>query len=69
MNKLGDNRDCWMINPKAKSKLHMRKFHFIGALFGMCVRSGILMNLKLAPICWKRLTGDKVTVSDLDTID
>lgn len=65
VSKIGENRDCWLINPKATSKLHLRKYYFIGALFGMCVRSGILMNLNLAPIVWKRLTGDKLRNEDV----
>jgi len=65
INKIGDNRDCWLINPKAISKLHLRKYFFVGCLFAMCVRSGILMNLNLSPLCWKRLTGDTLSERDI----
>lgn len=68
-NRLGENRDKWLINPKANTKLHLRKFTFLGALFGMCVRSGILANLNLAALVWKRLTADTCTIQDLKLID
>jgi E3 ubiquitin-protein ligase HERC2 len=68
-NKIGENRDCWIVNPKATSKIHLRKFQFIGCLFGMCVRSGVLINLNLAPMFWKRLTGDTLTSRDIMAID
>lgn len=69
MNKIGENRDQWVINPKAVGKLHLRKFNFLGCLFGMCVRSGILMNLNLAAMVWKRLTADTVSRQDIQQID
>jgi hypothetical protein len=68
-NKIGENRDQWLINPKASSKLHLRKFFFIGCMFAMCVRSGILMNLNLTKTFWKRLTGETVTEDDIRSID
>lgn len=66
---VGDNRDCWVINPRATSKKHLRKFHFLGCLMGMSVRTGILMNFNLAPMVWKRLTGDRLTAKDIEAID
>lgn len=66
---LGDNRDAWVINPQATSKKHLRKFHFIGCLMGMSLRTGILLNFNLAPMVWKRLTGDEVTQKDIKDID
>jgi hypothetical protein len=58
-----------VINPKACSKTQLKKFNFIGALFGMSVRSGMLMNLSLASLMWKRLTADNISVKDITQID
>lgn len=69
MNKIGNNRDQWVINPKATTKKHLRKFKFMGCLIAMSVRSGILMNLNLAGLFWKRLTADKVSINDIEAID
>lgn len=67
--KVGENRDQWVVNPKATSKMHLRKYNFIGALFGMSIRSGILMNMNLASLFWKRLTADNLSVKDIEKID
>ena len=49
--------------------MHLKMFEFVGSLFGMSVRSGILLNLDLAPIFWKTLTKEPLSVNDLKEID
>jgi hypothetical protein len=44
-------------------------YEFVGSLFGMSVRSGILLNLDLAPIFWKTLTKESLGINDLREID
>lgn len=44
-------------------------YEFVGSLFGMSVRSGILLNLNLAPIFWKTLTKESLSINDLREID
>jgi len=44
-------------------------FEFVGGLFGMSVRSGILLNLNLAPIFWKKLTKDSLSDIDIRNVD
>ena len=34
-------------------------------MFGMAIRSGLLLDLKLSPIVWKKLVNEKVTDFDL----
>lgn len=68
-NKIGDCRDKWVINPQASSDLHLKMFEFVGGLFGMSVRSGILLNLNLAPIFWKKLTKDSLSDIDIRNVD
>ena len=57
------------MNPQATSDMHLKMFEFVGCLFGMSVRSGILLNLDLAPIFWKTLTKEPLSVNDLKEID
>lgn len=47
----------------------MKMLEFLGALIGMSVRSGILMNLHLPSFFWKQLTDEELTIKDLDLID
>lgn len=44
-------------------------YEFLGALIGMCVRSGILMNLSLPGFVWKQLTDEELNLNDLEEID
>jgi E3 ubiquitin-protein ligase HECTD3 len=44
-------------------------YEFLGALIGMCVRSGILMSLNLPGFVWKQLTDEELTINDLNEID
>lgn len=68
-NKMGENRDKWVLNPQATSDMHLKMYEFVGSLFGMCVRSGILLNLDLAPIFWKTLTKEPLTPADINEVD
>ena len=34
---------------------------FVGALFGMAIRSGNLLNLNLSPMVWKLLANEPIT--------
>ena len=36
-------------------------FEFVGALFGMAIRSGNLLNLNLSPIVWKLIAQEEIT--------
>lgn len=40
-------------------------FEFLGALIGMSIRSGCLLNLDMDVTFWKHLTSEAVKVSDL----
>lgn len=47
-------------------------FEFIGALFGMSIRSGVLLSLDLPPLFWKWLADDKIDqegTKDLELVD
>ena len=44
---LGDDRDLFMPNPKATSAHALSMFRFLGALFGLCIRTQQLLPLQV----------------------
>ncbi|XP_015113813.1 E3 ubiquitin-protein ligase HERC2 [Diachasma alloeum] len=65
----GTNRDCFLLNPTAKSSLHMNMFQFLGILMGIAIRTGSPLSLNLAEPVWKQLAGIALTPGDLTEID
>uniref|UniRef100_A0A3Q2Y7Y6 E3 ubiquitin-protein ligase HERC2 n=1 Tax=Hippocampus comes TaxID=109280 RepID=A0A3Q2Y7Y6_HIPCM len=64
----GANRDCFLLNPAAKSQLHMSMFRFL-VLLGIAIRSGSPLSLNLAEPVWKQLAGMNLTIADLSEVD
>nr|XP_014343905.1 PREDICTED: E3 ubiquitin-protein ligase HERC2 [Latimeria chalumnae] len=65
----GANRDCFLLNPAAKSPLHMNMFRFLGVLLGIAIRTGSPLSLNLAEPVWKQLAGMNLTIADLSEVD
>ncbi|KAL3277032.1 hypothetical protein HHI36_012394 [Cryptolaemus montrouzieri] len=65
----GANRDCFILNPTAKSCLHLNMFRFLGVLMGIAIRTGSPLSLNLAEPVWKQLAGLELTPADLTEID
>ncbi|XP_043927990.1 E3 ubiquitin-protein ligase HERC2 [Protopterus annectens] len=65
----GANRDCFLLNPTAKSQLHMNMFRFLGVLLGIAIRTGSPLSLNLAEPVWKQLAGMNLTIADLSEVD
>ncbi|XP_044262446.1 E3 ubiquitin-protein ligase HERC2 isoform X2 [Tribolium madens] len=65
----GPNRDCFILNPTAKSCLHLNMFRFLGVLMGIAIRTGSPLSLNLAEPVWKQLAGMELTPADLTEID
>uniref|UniRef100_A0A8C9RA53 E3 ubiquitin-protein ligase HERC2 n=1 Tax=Scleropages formosus TaxID=113540 RepID=A0A8C9RA53_SCLFO len=65
----GANRDCFLLNPAAKSPLHINMFRFLGVLLGIAIRSGSPLSLNLAEPVWKQLAGMNLTIADLSEVD
>ncbi|XP_023810269.2 E3 ubiquitin-protein ligase HERC2 isoform X5 [Oryzias latipes] len=65
----GANRDCFLLNPAAKSPLHMGMFRFLGVLLGIAIRTGSPLSLNLAEPVWKQLAGMSLTIADLSEVD
>lgn len=49
---VGQNRDTWILNPGARSPLHLEMLKFIGKLMGVAIRSNECLPLNLPPIIW-----------------
>ncbi|KAG8176599.1 hypothetical protein JTE90_026848 [Oedothorax gibbosus] len=65
----GTNKDCFLLNPSAKSSFHMEMFRFLGMLMGIAMRTGSPLSLNLAEPMWKQLTGMILTPTDLTEVD
>ncbi|KAK3907967.1 E3 ubiquitin-protein ligase HERC2 [Frankliniella fusca] len=65
----GTNRDCFLLNPAARSPLHLTMFRFLGVLMGVAVRTGNPLSLSLAEPVWKQLAGEPLTPADLTEVD
>ncbi|KAJ8962033.1 hypothetical protein NQ314_005815 [Rhamnusium bicolor] len=65
----GANRDCFILNPQAKTCLNLNMFRFLGVLMGIAIRTGSPLSLNLAEPVWKQLAGIDLTPADLTEID
>uniref|UniRef100_A0A2H8TU70 HECT-type E3 ubiquitin transferase n=1 Tax=Melanaphis sacchari TaxID=742174 RepID=A0A2H8TU70_9HEMI len=65
----GTSRDCFILNPSATTKVHMKMFEFLGILIGIAVRTCSPLSLNLAEPMWKLLCGMKLMPTDLIEID
>ncbi|XP_074029211.1 E3 ubiquitin-protein ligase HERC2 [Leptinotarsa decemlineata] len=65
----GANRDCFILNPAAKTCLNLNMFRFLGVLMGIAIRTGSPLSLSLAEPVWKQLAGIDLTPADLTEID
>lgn len=66
---VGINRNTWVLNPDANSTDQMEMFKFFGKLMGIAARSKLFMDLFLAPIVWKLIVKEPVTLDDYRGID
>ncbi|KAG1662456.1 E3 ubiquitin-protein ligase HERC2 [Nymphon striatum] len=65
----GTNRDCFLLNPSAKSSVNFTMFKFLGILMGIAIRSGCPLSINLAEPMWKLLAGIFLTPADLTEVD
>ena len=45
------------------------RFHFVGQLLGIALRSRVHMHLSLASMVWKAMVGQALDTSDLEAVD
>ncbi|CAH0559022.1 unnamed protein product [Brassicogethes aeneus] len=69
VNDEGYNRDKYLLNPQLNSPQHIQWFKFLGILFGVAIRTRKPLALPLAPLIWKLVIGEPVTVEDLEDVD
>ncbi|XP_069694063.1 probable E3 ubiquitin-protein ligase HERC1 isoform X1 [Periplaneta americana] len=68
-NDTGYNRDRYLLNPTLCSSQHLLWFKFLGILFGVAVRTKKPLAVPLAPLVWKLLVGEPVSIDDLEETD
>lgn len=66
---VGQNRDCWVPNPAARSRTALDMFAFLGKLMGCAIRNKEYLDLRLPAFVWKKLANDVVTTADIRDID
>jgi E3 ubiquitin-protein ligase HERC2 len=54
----GSNRDCFILNPSARSPTHLEMFKFFGALLSFHIGTKSPTPLHLAPSVWKSILGE-----------
>lgn len=67
--KIGDYRERFLPRPSNTSKELLQKYEFVGILMGCCLRTGVRLNLRFAPIIWKMLVKQNLAQSDVEGID
>ena len=69
----GSNRDCCIPNVfhphRAIPKKFKKQYRFLGQLMAMAIRKKHYLDLKFAPLVWKGLLGEELTVKDIEAID
>lgn len=68
-NKVGENREKYIIKPSSNSTQLLAMYEYLGILFGCCIRTGVRLPLDLPSFVWKPLVYEELTFSDLDAID
>lgn len=66
---VGSNRDRYIMAPSAKSAVALEMCEMLGVLMGIALRTGVFLNIDLAPFFWKPLVGLPLAKSDLKAID
>ena len=65
----GSGRDLWTLNPASTTPTHLEMYRFLGALIGLAVRAGHVIDIKFPSIVWKQFMGEPVTKTDLRSTD
>ncbi|KAL3666670.1 hypothetical protein V7S43_008299 [Phytophthora oleae] len=66
---VGVGREKWLLNPGAQSSTPLQMLEFLGKLMGASIRSKQYLALNLAPLVWKKLAGERLTLDDLAAVD
>ena len=59
----------WIPNPGAVSAVQLEMLAFLGKLLGICLRSKDTFPIRFAPVVWKALVNEEVTIADVQAIN
>ena len=65
----GYYRDAYIFNPDATSPICLQMITFFGGLVGYAIMSTSALPIYLAPIIWKTIVGENLTIDDLKDFD
>ena len=65
----GTNRDCFILNPTSTSPSHLEMYKYLGGFIAFGILSKSPVPLNLAPTVWKQILGERMSLSDLESID
>jgi len=66
---VGVNREQFLLRPSRQSEQHIAMYRFLGILFGIALRSSVLLSLDLSSLVWKGLVDEVTTEKDLEACD
>jgi hypothetical protein len=67
--KVGGFRDCVVPFPSPRHKFVKEQLQFVGALIGICARSGLAQDFRFPPVIWDFLASGTVTIEHIFEID
>ena len=62
-------KKMFVLNPAATSAEHKSMFRFLGQLIGISAISQLYFEIDLAPVAWKLIVEELVTLADIEQID
>lgn len=68
-NDVGSNRDSVIPIADPRHTNALEQYKFAGVLIGICIRSGIVQDLNIAPFVWEYLASGSLTIEDIFAID
>jgi E3 ubiquitin-protein ligase HERC2 len=66
---IGEYRDTWVVSPALHTPVHYKMCRFMGQIMGIALRTQLPIKLTLAPVVWKKLVGQEVSMRDLKQFD
>ena len=69
INKKGEFKDCYTINPSYNEINALEQYEFLGVLMGICIRTGVHLTLDLCSLVWKQIVNEKINIDDIFQYD
>jgi HECT-domain (ubiquitin-transferase) len=67
--KSGNNQEMWVLNPSTTSPDQLQMFAFLGKLIGVAARTKNFLEVNLAPIVWKMIVEEPISIADVRDVD